>query len=83
MWPPAKRLLTHKGFADVGTTGDHIGSPLQENPKPAKNKLQRSLSFCRGGFHIRPFPLKIHAYQWFLYRADMESAPTAMLVIRP
>ena len=26
---PPKRLLTHKGFVDVGTTGDHIGSPLR------------------------------------------------------
>ena len=78
---PLKRLLTHKGFVDVGTTGDHIGSPLQKNHKPVKKHLQRSLSFCRGGFHIRPFHLKIHAYQWLLYRADMESAPTTTLVI--
>ena len=83
MWPPAKKSLTHMDFDDVGTTGDHTGSPLQKNHKPVKNHLQRSLSFCRGGFHIRPFHLKIHAYQWLLYRADMESAPTAMLVIRP
>ena len=41
MWPPAKRLLTHKGLVDVGTTGDHIGSPLQGFAYPlANNNLQ-------------------------------------------
>ena len=29
MWPPAKKMVDPQGFCDVGTTGDHIGSPLR------------------------------------------------------
>ena len=48
MWPPAKKLLTHKGVVDVGTTGDHTGSPLQSFANPfVNNHLYSYLHFTQ------------------------------------
>ena len=60
VWPPAKKIVTHKGFVDVGTTGDHIGSPLRVFVNsPLNNNLP--LHFPSGD---APLPWRVSRERW-------------------